>query len=183
MKPMPCPRIPTGLSERCQDALGKPLIIRCAAGWGWSHQVRGQEAFVDDQALFSAHLQVLPESFVEFTTPRGGLFGSVLSKPPGYSFKRFVALPMSDGCDHDFTEHIASTWRVMFGDGGVDYESAWFPILGGEDVYFGYGTIGLNEHYLDLDTLRRRKEAAAANVCPKKPQGDSYTGDGPPSVR
>lgn len=179
---MPSPRIPTGLSERCQDALGKPLIIRCKNGWGWSHLVRGGKSFVDDQALLSARLEVVPESFVEFTTPRGGIYGSILSAPPGYSFKRFVALTMSDGCDYDFAEHIAPVWRVMLGDGGVDYESEWFPILGGEDVYFGYGAIGLTEHYLDLDIQRRREQATAPNGGPAEPPADSFTGDGPPSV-
>src|SRR6266480_4325314 len=132
MKPLPCPRVPTGLSERCREAFGEALVIRCVNGWGWSHHVRGQKSFVDDQALFSAHLRVVPESFIEFTTPRGGIYGSVLSTPPGYSFKRFAALTMSDGCDYDFTEHIAPAWRVMLGDGQVDYESEWFPILDGE---------------------------------------------------
>jgi len=102
--------------------------------------------------------------------------------PPGYSFKRFVALTMSDGCDYDFTEHIAPAWRVMLGDGEVDYESEWFPILGGEDVYFGYGAIGLNEHYLDLDIQRRREQAAAPNGGPAEPSADSDNGCGPPSV-
>jgi hypothetical protein len=116
----------------------------------------------------------VPESFIEFTTPLGGIYGSVLSAPPGYYFKHFAALTMSDRCDYDFTEHIAPAWRVMLGDGEVDYESEWFPILGGEDVYFGYGAIGLNEHYLDLD-MRRREQAAAPNGGPAEPPGDSNT--------
>jgi len=172
MKPLPCPRIPTGLSERCQDALGSPLVIRCANGWGWTHRVRGQNSFVDDQALFSSHLRVVPEGFIKFTSPRGGIYGPVLSTPPGYSFKRFVALTMSDGCDYDFTEHIAPIWRVMLGDGEVDYESEWFPILGGEDVYFGYGAIGLNEDYLSLDMQRRRKHPLSRNCGPAEPLGN-----------
>jgi mannose-6-phosphate isomerase-like protein (cupin superfamily) len=150
MKPLPGPRIPTGLSERCRDALGKPLVIRCERGFGWSRFLRGEKTFVDDDALCSAHVQAVPERFIDFIAPRGGIYGSVLTSPPGYSFKRFVALTMSDGCDWDFTEHIASAWRVMLGDGEVDYESEWFPFLNGEDVYFGYGVVGLNEHYLNL---------------------------------
>ena len=47
--------------------------------------------------------------------------------------------------------------RLLLGDGEVDYETEWFPILGGQDVYFGYGAIGLNEHYLDLDRQRWRE--------------------------
>jgi hypothetical protein len=111
---------------------------------------------VQDLSLLTAHLHVLLEGFVRFTTPRSGVYGSVLAALAGYHFKRFVAFTMCDGCDYDFTEHISPAWRVMLGDGEVDYDSEWFPILGGEDVYFGYGAIGLNEHYLDLDSERRR---------------------------
>jgi hypothetical protein len=137
--------------------------------------VHGQKSFVKDEALLSAHLRVAPESFIEFTTPRGGIYGSVLSTPPGYSFKRFAAFTMSDGCDYDFTEHITPAWRVMLGDGEVDYESEWFPILGGQDVYFGHGSIGLNDHYLDLDTRRRREQAAPRNGSPAERAADSTT--------
>src|SRR6266702_4794346 len=45
MKPPPAPLTPSGLSDRCQDALGQPLVIRCENGWGWVHRVRGQRSF------------------------------------------------------------------------------------------------------------------------------------------
>ncbi len=175
---MPGHRTPTGLAERCQGALGKPLVIRCLNGWGWTHHVRAERSPVEDGALLAAHLQVVPEGFVPFTTPRGGIYGAILTTPPGYSFKRFLALTMSDGCDYDFTEHIAPAWRVMLGDGAVDYESEWFPILGGDDVYFGYGSVGLNEHSLDLDTQRRREHPLSQWPTRSRYSG---AGDAPPS--
>jgi hypothetical protein len=64
---------------------------------------------------------------------------------------------MSDGCDYDFTQNIAPAWRVMLGDGELDYDSEWFPILKGQDVYFGYGSIGLDDHHFALSESRRRQ--------------------------
>jgi hypothetical protein len=99
----------------------------------------------------------LPEGFVEFTTPRSGIHGTVLSAPHPYSLRRFVAFTMTDGCEHDFTDHIAPAWRVMLGDGTLDYDSEWFPILRGKDVYFGYGSVAADEHALALAESRWRR--------------------------
>jgi hypothetical protein len=86
-------------------------------------------------------LLVVPESYVTFTTERSGLYGSIAKGPEGMSWKRFLAFTMSDGCNFNFTDRADAAWRVMLGDGVPDYESHWFPVLKGEDVYFGYGSI------------------------------------------
>jgi hypothetical protein len=162
MKPPPIPLTPSGLSEKAQEQLGKPLVVRCSHGWGWEHCVQGRSIPLVVEALAMGHLRVLPEGFVQFTTPRSGVYGAVLSAPDGYALERFVAFTMCDGCDYDFTEHIAPAWRVILGDGKLDYESSWFPILDGKDVYFGYGTLGLNEQYIDLDLKQRKDEYEAS---------------------
>jgi len=156
MKPPPTPLVPSGLTEQCQGLIGKSLIVRCVSGWGWTHQVRDEQTIFEDANLIAGHVQVLLEGFIEFRSARGGIYGTVLSAPNGYSLKRFVAVIMSDGCDYDFTDNIAPAWRVMFGDGVLDCESEWFPILNGPDVYFGYGSIGLSERLLDASETRRR---------------------------
>jgi hypothetical protein len=61
---------------------------------------------------------------------------------------------MSDGCDYNFTDNIAPAWRVMLGDGDLDCESAWFPILNGREVYSGYGSVGLDSGWLDQSEAR-----------------------------
>src|SRR5512138_3602289 len=122
MKPPPAPLTASGLSEQCQDALRKPLVVRCANGWGWTRRVGGKWNFLKaNDRILAAHLQILPEGFNHFTTARSGVYGAVLSSPHGYSLKRFVAFTVCDGCDYDFTDHIAPAWRVMLGDGEVDY--------------------------------------------------------------
>ena len=156
MKPPPTPLVPSGLTEQCQDVIGKSLTVRCANGWGWTHNVRGERNSFDDPALVAGHVQIIPEGFIEFTTPRGGMYGKVLVAPKGYNFNRFVAVIMSDGCNYDFNANIAPAWRVMFGDGVLDCDSEWFPILNGPDVYFGYGSIGLNEYFLDASQASRK---------------------------
>ena len=92
----------------------------------------------------------MPEAYVEFRSPKSGIIGRVVTAPAGYRFTRFLAFIMSDGVDHDFTENIAGFWRVMFGDGDLDLESDWFPILGGESTLFGYGIVAQ-----DADGLAR----------------------------
>ncbi|MCI0365593.1 MAG: hypothetical protein L0219_17150 [Phycisphaerales bacterium] len=156
MKPPPAPLTRSGLSERCHDILGKNLILRCAPGWGWSHHVGEQSFPFQDEVLVAGHVHLLAQGFVEFTTPCSGIYGAVTSAPQPYSLQRFVAFTMSDGCDYDFTENIAPAWRIMLGQGDLDYESEWFPILKGQNVYFGYGSIGLDKHFLDLSESRRR---------------------------
>ena len=101
-----------------------------------------------------------PEGFVEFTTPRSGIYGFVTSAPHPFSIQRFLAFTTSMGCDYDFTENTKTGWRVVLGDGDLDYESEWFPILSGKDIYFGYGSIVLNEHYLSKPIS---EQDAAAN--------------------
>jgi hypothetical protein len=159
MKAPPAPLTPSGLAERCYDIIGEPLLLRCVFGWGWSHNLEGHSTPFGDQILFASSLRIMPEGFVEFTTPRSGIYGKVLSSPQPYSLERFVAFTMTDGCDHDFTEHIAPAWRVMLGDGALDYDSEWFPILNGNDVYFGYGSIGRDEHALALAESRRSQSS------------------------
>lgn len=158
MQPPPVPLIPSGLSPECPDVLGQELFIRCEYGWGWQLRENGIADWCQlDEILTSAKLIVIPESYVEFTTPRCGIFGQVISQVPGYQFKHFLALIMSDGVDYDFTDNIADVWRVMLGDGFPDYDSSWFPILGGNYVYFGYGTVARSKEHLEACELKRRQ--------------------------
>lgn len=159
MKPPPAPLTPSGLAAGCRDFIGKPLLLRCEFGWGWSHHLCGHSTPFEDEILFAGRLRILFEGFVEFTTPRSGIYGAVLSAPLPYSFERFVAFTMTDGREHDFTEHIAPAWRVMLGDGALDCDSEWFPILKGKDVYFGYGSIGVDEHAFALAESRWRQSS------------------------
>ena len=159
MKPPPALLTPSGLAEGCHNIIGKPLLLRCVFGWGWTHNLGGHFTPFEDQILSVGSLRIMPEGFVVFTTPRSGIYGAVLSSPQPYSLERFVAFTMTDGCDHDFTEHIAPAWRVMLGDGALDYDSEWFPILTGNNVYFGYGSIGADEHAFAIAESRRRQSS------------------------
>lgn len=146
MKPPPMPLIPSGLSPTCTDVLGSTLLIQCLHGWGWSHA--GKDESFNDELVAMGRIEIVPESFVDFTAPRCGITGSVPNAPGEYQFRRFVAFIMSDGVDYNFTDKIAPCWRVIFGNGRLDLESAWFPILEGEDALFGYGTVGKNAEWL-----------------------------------
>ena len=162
MKPPPAPLASSGLSKRCCEFIGRSLLLRCEFGWGWSHHLGDHSTLVDDEILLAGRIQILPEGFVEFTTLRSGIFGTVVSAPQPYCFERFVAFTMTDGCEHDFADHIAPAWRVMLGDGTLDYNSEWFPILRGKDVYFGYGSIGLDEHTFALAEAKWRQSSEPA---------------------
>lgn len=142
MKAPPAPLVMSGLAPDCPDVLGSTLVLRCAPGWGWSREYHGVTTHgeVPDSWQTSV-LFVVPESYVTFTTRRSGLYGSVAKGPEGVPWKRFLAFTMSAGCDFNFTDRAEASWRVMLGDGVPDYESHWFPVLKGEDVYFGYGEI------------------------------------------
>lgn len=148
MTPPPIPLIPSGLSPTCFDVLGSTLLIQCLHGWGWSRHVEGKPEIFDDEIVAMGRIEVVPESYVEFTTPRCGITGSVPQAPAQFQFRRFVAFIMSDGVDYNFSDQIAPCWRVIFGNGNLDLDSAWFPILEGEDVLFGYGTVGKNAEWL-----------------------------------
>ena len=65
-------------------------------------------------------IEVVPEAYIEFTAPRGGITGRVVQAPAPYEFTRFVAFIMSDGADYDFTGNIAPCWRVIFGNGNLE---------------------------------------------------------------
>ena len=108
----------------------------------------GHDRF-EDETLAMGELEIVPEEYVHFTTPRSGIAGRIVWNTGMYSLTRFVAFIMNDGCDYNFTDKIAHAWRVMVGDGGVDYESSWFPIISGPNSYFGYGVIGLDRIWLD----------------------------------
>lgn len=158
MKPPPVPLIPSGLSPDCPDVLGQELFIECQDGWGWQRRINGTSKWDRDaDVISSAELIVVPESYVEFTTSRSGLFGRVLTTVPGYRIERFLAYIMADGIDFDFTDHIAPAWRVMLGDGVPDYDSSWFPILGGNRVHLGYGVVSKSKAHLEAYELKRRQ--------------------------
>jgi len=139
----------SGLSDQCPDVIGTTLVVRCCHGWGWTrHSEKGVEIF-SDEVLVSGELEIVPEEYVHFTTPRSGMAGRVIRGFGTYPLTKFVAFIMNDGCDYNFTDNIAQGWRVMLGNGGVDYESEWFPIISGPDSFFGYGVIGLDRIWLD----------------------------------
>lgn len=150
MKPPPIPLVPSGLSPECPDVLGTPLLIQCLGGWGWTQHIDGKTTSFDDLSFLTSRVEVVPEAYIDFTSPRCGIAGRVVRSPEGYQFTRFLAFIMSDGLDYNFTENIAPAWRVFFGDGDIDLESEWFPILKGEGTLDGYGTVAR-----DLDSLRR----------------------------
>lgn len=145
MKPPPIPLIPSGLSTKCPDVIGSTLVIQCEPGWGWSRRGDREGQGFEEFSLQYALVEVVPEAYVEHTTPRGGITGRVVKAPDGYSFTRFVAFIMMDGVDYDFTDNIARAWRVTFGTGELDLESDWFPILAGDDAIFGYGVVAQDE--------------------------------------
>lgn len=149
MKPPPIPMIPSGLSDDCPDVIGQRLMIRCCNGWGWTHSPGGVPQLFDDPNLVAGEIEVIPEQYVAFTTPRCGIAGRVVHCPPGFQLERFVAFIMSDGCDYDFSDNIAPAWRVMVGDGELDCESEWFPTLRGSRVFSGYGSVGCDSEALD----------------------------------
>ena len=142
------PLNPSGLSPTCLDVLESALLIQCLHGWGWSQTVNGKSESFNDELVAMGRIEVIPESYVEFSVPRSGITGRVSNAPGHYQFSRFVAFIMSDGLDYNFTDNIAPSWRVIFGNGNLDLESAWFPILEGEDALFGYGTVVKNIEWL-----------------------------------
>jgi hypothetical protein len=150
MKPPPVPLTPCGLSPTCPDVLGTALLIQCLRGWGWTQIVEGKTAIFADETLAMGRVQIEPEAYIDFTAPRSGITGRVVQIPAPYELTRFVAYIMTDGVDYNFTDNIAPAWRVILGTGGLDLDSAWIPILAGEDTLFGYGTVGQ-----DADWLRR----------------------------
>ena len=151
MKPSPIPLVPSGLSVHCPDVLGKTLVIRGCTGWQWTHHVDGKVVIVTDECLMNAEFDVIPEEYVPFTTPRCGIFGRVATSPL-ISVQQFLAFIMSDGWDYNFTSNIAPIWRVMIGEGSIDMDSEWFPILTGPNVYFGYGTVAADRKHLPQRT-------------------------------
>ena len=166
MKPSPIPLIPSGLAENCPDVIGKRLLIRCCHGWGWTHHPNGTTEIFDDETLDMGEIHIVPERYVEYTTPRCGLLGRIEKLPDGYRFNRFLAFIMSDGCDYDFTDNIAPAWRVFVGDGELDLDSEWFPILGGDSTIAGYGSVGIDSEALDRAEARRKtwsEQAAPLN--------------------
>ncbi|QJE94567.1 hypothetical protein [Luteolibacter luteus] len=179
MKPPPSKLVPSGLSLECPDVIGSKLLIQCSPGWGWSHRIDGVGQDLEDPSLQYAVVEVVPEAYVEFTTPRCGITGRVVKAPDGYSFTRFVAFIMLDGEDYDFTENIAGAWRVTFGTGELDLESEWFPILAGDDAIFGYGSIAQDEASLlrsgsvfryERGEIVRIHPDGSITVIPREPQ-------------
>ena len=163
------PLIPSGLSESCPDVLGEQLLIRCTHGWGWTHRPNGSLEAFEDETLAMGEIGIIPERYVEHTTPRCGLLGRIEKLPGDYRFDRFLAFIMSDGCDYDFTDNIAPAWRIFVGDGELDLESEWFPVLGGETTIAGYGSVGRDSESLDRSEASwqtRSEQGAATNPRP-----------------
>jgi hypothetical protein len=171
MKPPPQPLIPSGLSDRCTNVIGRTLLLRCVPGWGWVRIVNDTTVRVEDPRLCYADIAITVHDFVHFTTPHSGILGTVEHPPVGYEFKRFVAYIMSDGTDFDFTDQVASAWRVILGNGPVDYESAWCPIMSDPDAIYGYGTIALNAHYLALHQATYTRTLPAEDPQTEQPDG------------
>lgn len=148
MKLPPAPQIPSGLSPTCPDVPGSTLTIQCVHGWGWTQRICGKNTIFDDETLAMELIQVIPEAYVNFPAPRCGITGSVVQIPAPYECGRFLAFIMSDGVDYNFTDNIAPCWQVMFGNGDLDLDSSWFPILAGEETLFGYGIVGQDAEWL-----------------------------------
>ena len=157
MKPAPAPLPPSGLSENCPDIIGQQLLLRCCNGWGWTHQPNGTQEIFEDSTLFSGDIEIIPEQYVDFTAPRSGFYGHINKLPGDYSFTKFVAFIMTEGCDFDLTDNIAPAWRVFLGDGDLDLDSSWMPILTGEKIG-GYGTIAENSKAHDKYETKIKKE-------------------------
>ncbi|YCM47026.1 hypothetical protein V2O64_24600 (plasmid) [Verrucomicrobiaceae bacterium 227] len=145
MKDPPAPLHPSGLAEDCPDVVNSTLVVRGEYGWGWTHDGEA----VDDYVLCNGEFEVIVEEYVSFTRSRSGILGRVTKSPAHYQFDRFVAFTMGDSCDFNFTNNICQAWRFMVGDGVLDTNSSWFPILKGKSVYFGYGVIGKNRSWFD----------------------------------
>ena len=173
------PLIPSGLSPECPDVIGNPLLIQCMHGWGWSRNIDGCMKIIDDEALAMGRIAVVPEAYIDFTAPRCGITGRVVQVPAPYRFSRFVAFIMSEGLDYDFTANIAPCWRIILGDGQLDLESTWFPILRGEDAVFGYGSVGQGEDWLRRAGLlvNRLSENACAGPPVTRSELDSEGSD------
>ena len=107
MKPPPMPLVASGLSENCPNVIGKPLLIRCVHGWGWTHHPNGSLEAFENETLAMGEIEIVPGQYVEYTTPRCGILGRITKLPGDYRFERFLAFIMSDGCDYDFTDNIA----------------------------------------------------------------------------
>ena len=88
---------------------------------GGSHEICRPQRHVDQPR--AGEVRLLPEGFVEFTTPRSGIYGAVVSSPQPYSLERFVAFTMSDGCNYDFTQNIAPALRLIVTDDPQPVES------------------------------------------------------------
>ena len=129
-------------------------MIRCCHGWGWTSRKGGKSEPFTDEALAMGEIHVVPEQYIDFTAPRCGILGRIDKIPGDYQFKRFLAFIMSDGCDYNFTDQIAPVWRVFVGDGELDLESEWFPILRGDSTIDGYGSVGLDSNALDRAEAR-----------------------------
>ena len=149
MRPPPTPLIPSGLLEDCPDVIGRKLLIRCCNGWGWTRSGDGERQEFTDEAIINGEIEVIPERYVEFTTPRCGIMGRIERLPGNYRFKKFLAFIITDGCDFDFTDNIAGAWRIFIGDGELDLDHEWFPILRGGLTLSGYGSVGLDSEALD----------------------------------
>ena len=163
------PLVSSGLAEDCPDVIGQKLLIRCCHGWGWTYRLDGNQVGFEDETLAMGEIEVIPERYVEFTTPRCGILGRIERLPSDYRFRRFLAFIMSDGCDFDFTGNIAPSWRVFVGDGKLDLESEWFPILDGETTIAGYGAIGRDS--ISLDKSLANWQTLSEQVVPGNPLG------------
>ncbi|MCC5844718.1 MAG: hypothetical protein JJU05_10745 [Verrucomicrobia bacterium] len=139
---------PRSLADACPDIIGFPLLILCENGWGWTHYSDPKPVLVDDLPFNGHVIEVIPERYIDFTGPRSGLVGKVLSSPAGFGFKHFVAFIMADGCDYNFENNIPP-WRIFLGEGEVNLEVEWFPVLIGKDVWSGYGRLASREKYFN----------------------------------
>ena len=149
MREPPIPLVPSGLADTCPDVRGTRLCIRTCEGWGWTRW-DGDKRHSAQNPFASMDLLVEPLKYIEFTAPRCGLYGRLLSQPEGYHYTNFLAFIMSDGCDFNFTDAIAPSWRVFVGDGEVDLDSDWMPVLRrGATSFDGYGTVAESPSAID----------------------------------
>ena len=55
------------------------------------HRPNGISENFDDETLVMGEIQIAPERYVEYTTPRCGLLGRIENLPAGNRFSRFLA--------------------------------------------------------------------------------------------
>jgi hypothetical protein len=136
-------QILSGLSDGCREYVGARLIIRFEGGWGWTVHCRDEwgGSYEGEDVVSGTFAEVIPTAFfAQQGASTRGFSGRVVR--PGHPLDQMpiVAITMSDGYDHNFTNRRAS-WRFWLGHGELVCPDDSFPRVRGEDIIAGYGSI------------------------------------------